>query len=302
MKQNPSAFDWFGLGLLVVIWGSSFALSKIALMHLNAEWVMALRLAVAAGALLPLAVLQSQSPFARSSNWKKFAWLGFIGNALPFFLITWGMYFISSGIAGLLMAAIPLIIVVMAHAALPDEKLNVPKVIGFLLGFAGIVVLIGPREILSFSLSGDELKGELAVLAGCVCYGLHAVSAKKLGIDHPLKQSSAVCFTGALMGVAVAVAMNPWGLADIPLPAYAAVIALGLFPTAFATILVYRLMDRNGPSFVSYSNYLVPIFAVLLGALALNEKLSWSILLALMLVLAGIAVSRLTPSRQRSAA
>ena len=64
---------------------------------------------------------------------------------------------------------------------------------GFLLGFAGIVVLIGPEAIFTFSLSGDELKGELAILLGCLCYAIHGISAKRLGLDHPVKQSAAVC-------------------------------------------------------------------------------------------------------------
>lgn len=298
MKQNIPLSDWLLLALLVAIWGASFAMSKIALAHLTAEWVMALRLAVAAIVLLPVAVAQGRSPFAATASWKKYIWLGFIGNALPFFLVTWGMYFVSSGVAGLLMASIPLFIVLMAHVALPDERLNLPKVIGFLLGFAGIVVLLGPEQLLSFSLSGEELKGELAVLAGCVCYGLHAVTAKRLGFDHPVKQSSAVCFTGAVMGLTFALSVAPAALQNVPLSAYAAVAGLGLFPTAFATILVYRLIARNGPSFVSYSNYLVPVFAVLLGAVALGEKLEWSILFALILVLAGIAVSRIPSPRK----
>ena len=81
----------------------------------------------------------------------------------------------------------------------------------------------------------------------------------------------------------------------MPLSGFAAVVGLGLFPTAFATLLVYRLMARAGPSFVSYSNYLVPIFAVLLGALLLDEQLDWNILVALVLVLTGIAISRMQP-------
>jgi drug/metabolite transporter (DMT)-like permease len=299
MKQNPAPADWLGLVFLVAIWGSSFAMSKVAVAHMTAEWVMALRLTVAAAALIPLAQLQKQSPFALASPWRKYLWLGFVGNALPFFAVTWGMYFVSSGVAGLLMAAIPLFVVLLAHFVLPDEKLNIAKGAGFLLGFAGIVVLIGPQELLSFSFTGDELKGELAVLSGCLCYAIHAVSAKRLGFDHPMKQSSAVCFTGAAMGLAAAFALRPFGLHDIPMTGWAAVIGLGIFPTALATVLVYKLMDRTGPSFVSYSNYLVPIFAVLLGALALGETLDWNILFALILVLTGIAVSRLKSPKER---
>ncbi|HNM86937.1 MAG TPA: DUF3416 domain-containing protein, partial [Mycobacterium sp.] len=92
----------------------------------------------------------------------------------------------------------------------------------------------------------------------------HAVTAKLLGVDPPVKQSAAVCLLAAIMGLALALALAPQGLQGAPLSAFLAVVALGLFPTALATVIVYRLMARMGPSFISVSNYLVPVFAVAL--------------------------------------
>lgn len=301
MSKNSHPLDWLILATLVVVWGSSFALSKHALLHLDAGWVMALRLAIAAGVLVPYAYATGQTLSAPSHKWAKFTWLGLVGHTVPFFLITWGMYFVSSGVAGLLMGAIPLFLVLLAHFTLADEPLTVPKSAGFLLGFAGIVVLIGPEQIFTLSMTGDELMGELAVLAGCLCYAVHGVTAKRLGFEHPVKQSASVCFAAAIMGLAFAVTANPQGLADVPLSAYAAVAGLGLFPTAIATLLTYRLMIRTGPSFVAYSNYLVPVYAVILGAIVLNEELGWNIVAALVLILSGIAISRITPARESTA-
>jgi drug/metabolite transporter (DMT)-like permease len=301
MGQRVTVSDWSWLALLVSIWGSSFAMSKLALLHLDAAWVMALRLAVAAAVLIPYAWLAGPGLAAPRRSWFKFIWLGFIGNALPFYIVTYGMNFVTSGVAGLLMGAIPLFVVLFAHVALPGEQLTLPKAIGFLLGFTGIIVLIGPEAILTLAISGDELKGELLVLFGCLCYGIHAVSAKRLGVDHPARQSAAVCLSGAVMGLAFAVIASPQGLSGVPAQGFLAVLGLGLLPTAAATLIVYRLMARTGPSFVSYSNYLVPVFAVLLGAVVLNETLHWNILAALLLVLAGIAVSRIPATRERTA-
>lgn len=301
MKTDTRPLDWLILATLVVVWGSSFALSKHALLHLEAAWVMALRLAVAAAVLVPYAYGSGQTLAAPFAKWMKFTWLGTVGHAVPFFLITWGMYYVSSGVAGLLMGAIPLFLVVLAHFTLPDEPLTVPKSIGFLLGFAGIVVLIGPEQIFTLSMSGDELMGELAVLAGCLCYAVHGVTAKRLGFEHPVKQSASVCLAAALMGLAFAGLTHPNGLAAVPLSAYAAVVGLGLFPTAIATLLTYRLMIRTGPSFVAYSNYLVPVYAVVLGAIVLNEELGWNIVAALILILSGIAISRIAPAATRIA-
>jgi len=300
MPHRPTSTDWLILAALVIVWGASFAMSKQALRHLDASWVMALRLAVAALVLVPYAFWSGAGLAASAGAWGKYTWLAVIGYTVPFFIITWGMYFVSSGVAGLLMASIPLFLVVLAHFTLPDERLNLPKTIGFLLGFAGIIVLIGPQAVFTFSLSGDELMGEMAVLFGCLCYAVHGVSAKRLGFDHPVKQSAAVCLVAAVMGLAFAAIYRPDGLTGVPVSGFAAVVGLGLFPTAIATLLVYRLMARAGPSFVSYSNYLVPIFAVLLGAMLLHEELGWNILAALVLVLSGIAISRITPRNQES--
>ncbi len=302
MPHRATAMDWFILVILVAVWGASFAMSKEALAHLDASWVMALRLAVAALVLVPYAYVAGPGLRSSAATWGKYSWLAVVGYVVPFFLITWGMYFVSSGIAGLLMASIPLFIVVLAHVTLPGERLNLPKSVGFILGFAGIVVLIGPQAIFTFSLSGDELKGELAILAGCLCYAVHGISAKRLGLDNPAKQSAAVCLVAAVLGVAFAALYHPDGLRNVPWPGFAAVIGLGLFPTAFATLLVYRLMARAGPSFVSYSNYLVPIFALLLGALLLDEQLGWNILVSLILVLSGIAISRIQPRKKETLA
>jgi drug/metabolite transporter (DMT)-like permease len=293
MPAKAQPIDWLILAALTTAWGASFAMTKVAVAELDAAWVMALRLVVAALVLVPYALASGQSLAAPRAVWAKFLWLGLIGHAAPFFLVTWGTHFVASGISGLLMGAIPLFLVVLAHFTLPEERLTAPKALGFVLGFAGIVVLIGPARILNLSISGDALKGELAILAGCVCYAVHAVSAKRLGFEQPLKQTASVCLLGAVMGLAFAGLTSPAGLAGKPAVAYWAVAGLGILPTALATLMAYRLMASAGPSFVSYANYLVPAFALLLGAAAFGETLSWNVLAALALILGGIAISRM---------
>ncbi|HUR43014.1 MAG TPA: DMT family transporter, partial [Aestuariivirga sp.] len=179
------------------------------------------------------------------------------------------------------------------HFFLADERLTIPKTIGFLLGFAGILVLIGPDKTFNFSMSKDALWGEIAILAGGLCYAIHGVTAKRLGFDNPIKQAACVCIAAAIMGLVFAALVSPHGLYGKPPIAFWAVAGLGVLPTALATLLMYRLMERIGPSFVAYSNYLVPVYAVLLGAAVLGERLSWNVLAALLLILTGIAVSRM---------
>ncbi|MCX7347054.1 MAG: DMT family transporter [Alphaproteobacteria bacterium] len=292
MPKTSHPLDWLILALLVVAWGSSFAMTKIAVAHLDAAWIMALRLSIAALILVPYAWSCGETLRAPTKTWRKFSLLALIGHAAPFFLITWGTQFVASGVSGLLMGAIPLFLVVLAHFFLPGEPLTLPKSAGFLLGFAGIVVLIGPEALFTLSLSGEELMGEAAILLACLCYAVHGIAAKRMGIEDPVKQTASVCLAAALMGLVFAGATNPSGLHGVAPVAVWSVIGLGVLPTAIATLLMYHLIHRTGPSFVAYSNYLVPVYAVLLGALLLGEALNWNVALALALILLGIAVSR----------
>jgi drug/metabolite transporter (DMT)-like permease len=199
---------------------------------------------------------------------------------------------VSSGISGLLMGAIPLLMMVAAHIFIAEERLTVTKAIGFIFGFIGIIVLMSPKASLSASFSGSALIGELAILLGCLCYVTHSISAKRLGFHDPVLQTAAVCLAGAVIGVVFALAWAPINPASIPSSALWPVVGLGLLPTALASLVMYRLIERTGPSFVSFSNYLVPVYALLFGAVMLHEQLSWNVLAALAFILAGIAISR----------
>ncbi len=211
---------------------------------------------------------------------------------MPFFLISWGTRFIASGISGLLMGAIPIFMVIAAHVFLPNDKLTLSRFIGFLIGFAGIVVLMGEDALRGLSVSGQELIGELAVLLACLLYAAHGIGAKRMGVQEPIRQTALVCAISAIMGIALAAITAPGELAAMPASAWLATFGLGLIPTAFASVVMYILIARSGPTFTTLSNYLVPIFAVLLGAALFGEPLEANVLISLALVLAGIAISR----------
>jgi drug/metabolite transporter (DMT)-like permease len=279
------------LALLVIIWGSSFALSKIAIRDVDPNWVAASRLTIGGIVILGFALWQNQSPALVKTSWPKYIWLGVIGNAVPFILISWGIQYTSSGVTGLLMGTIPLFVIVIAHFLLPDEKLNWRKATGFILGFIGVVILMNPRHLMNASFQGQELWGELAIILACLCYGVHSVTAKRLGFDKPFQQTSGILLAAAVFALAYAIFQNPHGLEALTFNSTFAIIGLGLFPTAISMVIVYYLMERIGPSAVSFTNYLVPIFALLLGAVAFNETLSWNIVAALICILSGIAIT-----------
>jgi len=229
-------------------------------------------------------------------HWLFFVAIAVIGNALPFLLISWGQQAIDSGQAGILMAFMPLITLILAHFALPDEGLTWARAVGFLLGFSGIIVLMGPQALLDIGSPGDALLANLAVLAGAACYAVASILAR-------LKPAGDEVATAAATTLVAAIVVLPWlavqmprdaldTVATVPPGAWLAVLALGLFSTAIAAVVYFNLVRRAGPSFVSQLNYLIPLWAVLIGVLFLGERPTAAHGYALLLVLAGIFVSQ----------
>lgn len=280
-------------------WGSSFAMTKIAVGHLDAAWVMALRLTIGGLFLLGVLCATGRRLPREPGLWRWFAWLGLIGHALPFFLISWGTQYVSSGLSGVLMGTIPLFVIVAAHFFLPDEPMTRAKAAGFAIGFIGLMVVLGPDRLSGFSAQSDALKGEVAIILGCVCYVVHGLFARRIPFHGAAEQATAVCLAAGAMGLAFALIVDPAGLKDVPWSAFAAVTGLGILPTALATLMMYRIMRTVGVSFVAFSNYLVPVYALIFGALTLGETLDWNVAAGLALIIAGIAASRFAPSRRK---
>lgn len=297
MPYRITIFDWFLLAILVVCWGTSFAMSKIALAHVTPEWIAATRLVVGAVVLLGIAFAQGETPPLNRTFVKQYLWLGLIGNAAPFFLITWGMQSISSGVAGLLMGTIPLIIVIMAHFTLPGERITFWRAVGFILGFTGIVVLMGPENLMNLKAHGHELVGELVVVVGCLMYGVNAISVKKFNLPGTTAVSGGVLAVGAVLATLAALLQSPFHVLEAPPSALLAMVGLGLFPTGLATVVWFKAVERTSPTFTTMSNYLVPVFALSFGAAFLGEHIGWNVLVSLLLVLAGIFVSRFAPRK-----
>src|SRR5690606_16838887 len=159
----------FGLlGLLALVWGSSFLFIKIAVDHgLPPLTLATLRIGIAAVILVGVARLRGQAWPRGRGLWAKLAFLGIIGNSLPFFLIGWGAQFTTAQLAAVLMATVPLLVVVIAHVMTLDEKLSLPKAAGVLFGFAGVVVLVG---VDAFTGLGAQVIGQLAILGACLSY------------------------------------------------------------------------------------------------------------------------------------
>jgi drug/metabolite transporter (DMT)-like permease len=235
---------------------------------------------------------------ASAAHWRFFVIMAVVGNALPFWLISWGQQHIPSGLAGILMAIMPLTTLVLAHLFLEDERLTGLRVLGFAIGFSGIVILVGPNILLEMRGVSSMLLAELAVVAGAICYAANAIIARRRPPTAPLEAATGVAIAASLLMVPIALAADqPWQL-SLSVPAAISVAFLGIVATGIATVVYFKLISVAGPSFLSLINYLIPIWAVGVGMVALGEQPGWSALAALGLVLSGIALSELKVPRR----
>jgi len=207
---------------------------------------------------------------------------------LPFWLIAKGQMFVTSGMAGLLMAIMPLMTLILAHFFIVGENLNRNKLLGFVFGISGITLILGPT-ILG---SENSLLGCLLVLSAAVLYATNTIIARRLPT-----YSSAVVSTGVTICAALISFMIWPSVLTIDWPrvsnlALVTIIWLGVFPTGVAAIIFFVLIRRAGPTFLSNINYLIPLVAYFTGALVLGELIVWHDMIALAAILFGIAVSR----------
>ena len=286
---QPGIRDYAMLLLLSAIWGSSFLFIKIAVDTVPAVTVTAVRIVTGAAILYAAARLAGQSMPRGAGVWGAIAAAAFFGNALPFSLISWGEEHIDSGLAAILMAVMPLTTVLLAHMFTADEKLSARKIVGVILGFSGLVVLMGPDKLAQL---GDETVRQLAVAGAAVCYGINAIITKRLMHLPRRALAAAIMIVASVMIVIASLIVDqPWTLQP-SMTAWSTMIVLGIFHTAIATLLMFALVRKQGASFFSQINFLIPVFGVVYGALLLAERPSANAYLALALILIGIAVVR----------
>jgi drug/metabolite transporter (DMT)-like permease len=287
-----SARDWGLLFALVALWGSNFMFVKLGVATVPPATLVAARLAL--GALILLAVVRALGYTlpAPGREWAPYAVLGLVGNCMPFSFITWGQQHMDSALAGILMAIMPLATMVLAHFLVRGEGMTRNRVAGFLLGFAGIVVLTGPAALAGLGGAPIAILAQLAVLSGALCYAANSVLSRVLIKGGVLVASAAIIAAGALISLPVALIVDrPWALAP-SWGSVAAVIWIGIGPTAIATLVFLKVIASAGPTFMSLANYLIPVVALLLGIGLLDEEPGANAVAGLLLILGGIALSQ----------
>lgn len=296
-SENPhSPLNWGYLIVLGIIWGGSFMGAKLALVGLGPMTVAALRLIIATSILVSFAYIFRNGLPKWKTGTDKRIWLHILGmglftNAIPFTLLNWGQLRVSSGFAGISMAVVPLLILPLAHFLVPGDLMSRRKILGFIIGFAGVVILVGPSSFMGTSDDPLEPYARLACIGAACCYAIGSIITRRCPPVGLLSYAAAGLLVGTIGMVPVALYFE--GIPALPgTQAILGIIYLGLFPTALATIMLVHLINQAGPSFMSLVNYQVPVWAVAFGVIFLGEALPASFLGALALILVGMGISQ----------
>jgi len=282
---------WLALAFLVVAWGSSFALTKIAVQSVAPVWMPAARITIAA-IILVIALKARGGALPRGlRNWIWFLWLGATGTMLPFLLISWASLHAPSSLVGILMATNPLMVLVLIHLFLPDEPVRPHHIAGFAVGFAGVVLLIGPNTLFNLGGAGLALLAEIAALAAAFCYAVQDVSARLAPDIDLVGKSTGTLVAMVPFSIAIAIIAEPSGLLSATLPALLAILVLSIAATGLGTLVLFWLVNQAGARFLSMSNYLIPVFAALTGVAVMAEYLHAGDWAGLAMILTGILIS-----------
>lgn len=283
---------WLVFLLLGGIWSSSFLWIKIAVQEVGPITLVAFR--VLFGLLFTIIVVffqRTQLP-RTFKEWSPLLLLGIVNVAVPFFLISWGEKSIDSAVAAILDATVPLFTIVIAHVALHDDKMTVPKVLGLLTGFAGVVVLMS-KDI---GASAGSILGQGAVVLASVFYAGSSVYARRSTENMPgiLRSAGPLFSSTAVMWLATFVIEKPLKIPQLSIT-WIALLWLGILGSGFAFILSYYLIHEIGPTRTTMVTYIFPLGGVILGVVFLGEQLSWQLLVGAALVIASLAVANWQP-------
>jgi len=221
--------------------------------------------------------------------WKHFAFVGLIGNALPFTLFNWGEIHIDSAMASILNGTTPLFTILIAHFFTHDDRLTPAKIIGAIIGFSGLALLVAPALI--SGVKAGSL-GVIAVTTAALCYGVTTVYTRKFfrGMPKYVAPTGQLGFAALIMLPLCLIVEKPYELALPSWQAFGSLLALAIFGTSIAFVVYYRILEFTPASSLSMVTYLIPIFGIILGVIVLNEQLGWNAYIGCALILLGVMV------------
>ena len=282
-----TAHDWGLIAILAVVWGGAFFLIELGLTGFGPLTLVALRMLLAIPLML-LALKGLGHALPRDvRSWRRLTILGFFNVAMPMALFFWAQTRIDSALASILNATVPLWGVLIAHVFTRDERATPLKLAGVLLGFGGIIVMVGPDAV---SGMGQDVIAQLACLFAAASFAGAAVYARRLGATiAPMTAATGQIVTAAALIAPLALVVEPPWAAPAPnLTAIAAMLTLALVGTSFAYFIFFRLIDRAGASNALLIALVMPPVAILLGVAVLGEVLTGGQIAGMALISLGL--------------
>jgi drug/metabolite transporter (DMT)-like permease len=290
INSRMGLVQWSMLVLLSMLWGGSYFFVEIALEEWSPLLIVAVRIVVASIVIWGI-VLAAGLPVPRfRAAWMAFFFMGLLNNVFPFLLIVWGQKEIESGLAAILTAAAPIFSVIVAGVWLKDEPVTRPKLLGAVLGLIGVAVLIGPSALAGLD---ANLLAQLAVLGGALSYAFAGVYARRftrMNIDPIVAAAGQLLMSSLIMILLASMFDAPSQLIESSARVWIAVGLMAVFSTALAYILYFRLLASAGATNAILVTLLIPVTAILLGALILDERLLWLHFLGMGVIGLGLSV------------
>ena len=280
---SPKTIDYLLLTILSLIWASAFFNIKIATYSFGPLTIAFLRIFLGAMLIVIICFFKKIKIEAFSKDWYWFAIIGFVNLVIPFFLIAYGVQKIQSNFAAILMSTTPLSSAILAHFFTKTEKINFTKIIGVVVGFAGIVILFSDNLLIN----NENFFYALMILVGSTFYVIGGILTLKISSKKNENLTSSILIWGSLIIFPIMIYYEqPWNFTP-RLDSTISLIYLGVFPTGIAWLIRFHILKKNGLVFHSQVAYLIPIFGVILGYIFLNEVITLKVLIALIAVVVG---------------
>ena len=282
--RQPKLIDYFLLTILSLIWASAFFNIKIATYSFGPVTIAFLRVFFGAIPVLLLCYFKNIKVEAFSKDWHWFAMIGFINLVAPFFLIAYGVKSVQSNLAAILMSTTPLSSTVLAHFYTKNEKFNLVKTIGILIGFSGIVFLFSDNLLID----ENNFVSALLILLGSTCYVVGGVLTLKISKKKNENVTASILIWATIILLPICFILEkPWNYSP-SVNSLISIIYLGLITTGLAWVLRFKVLKENGLVFQSQVAYLIPIFGVVLGYIFLGEIITDKVIIALVAIILGI--------------
>jgi len=288
MKMD--AFDWVMLITLATVWGGSFLFNAILVAELPVITIVAIRVTVAALALWGFARVTGRKIPTTPQVWGALLILGVLNNAIPFSLIVQGQTQITSGLASILNATTPLFTILVAGFFLTDERFSILRVLGVIVGFSGVILMVGPEALGGL---GADFWAQLCALGAALSYGFASVFGRRfreLKVDPVMVATGQVTMSSLVLWPIALWIDGPQDILGLSFNAAVSMFGLAVLCTSFAYIVYFLILERAGATNISLVTFLVPISAIILGALVLGESIFIEEIIGMTLIGLGLAI------------